>query len=39
MKELWGKEQEIKFFTEARKFAAIEQLFYQSDKGKYCSIG
>ncbi|MAF85529.1 MAG: hypothetical protein CL875_03485 [Dehalococcoidales bacterium] len=35
MKELWGKEREIKFFTEARKFAAPEQLFYLSDAGRY----
>ncbi|MDI6903035.1 MAG: hypothetical protein QMC77_04795 [Methanocellales archaeon] len=35
MKELWDKEQEIKFFTEARKFAAPEQLFYVSDDGRY----
>jgi len=31
MKELWGREQEIRFFTEARKFAGPEQLFYLSD--------
>jgi len=35
MKELWSKEQEIKFFTEARKFAAPEQLFYLSDAKRY----
>jgi len=35
MKELWSKEQEIRFFTEARKFAAPEQLFYLSDDNKY----
>lgn len=35
MKELWSKEPEIKFFTEARKFAAPEQLFYLSDDNKY----
>ncbi len=35
MKELWGKEQEIKFFTEARKFAAPEQLFYLGDANRY----
>ena len=35
MKELWGREQEIKFFTEARGFAAPEQLFYLSDDDRY----
>lgn len=35
MKELWSKEQEIKFFTAARKFAAPEQLFYLSDDNRY----
>jgi len=35
MKELWGKEREIEFFTEARKFAAPEQLFYLSDDNRY----
>jgi len=35
MMELWSKEQEIKFFTEARTFAAPEQLFYLSDDGRY----
>lgn len=35
MKELWSKEQEIRFFTEARKFAAPEQLFYLSDDNRY----
>ena len=35
MKELWSKEQEIKFFTEARKFAASEQLSYLSDDNRY----
>ena len=35
MKELWGREQEIRFFTEARKFAAPEQLFYLSDDNRY----
>lgn len=35
MKKLWNKEQEIKFFTEARKFAGFEQLFYLSDRGRY----
>ncbi len=37
MKELWSKEQEIKFFTEARRFAAPEQLFYLSDDNRYYS--
>ena len=35
MQELWGKNQEISFFTEARKFAAPEQLFYLSDDNRY----
>ena len=35
MKELWSKEQEMKFFTEARKFAVPEQLFYLSDDNRY----
>jgi len=35
MKELWDKEQEIEFFTEAGKFAAPEQLFYLSDDNRY----
>ncbi|MBA7667928.1 hypothetical protein ES703_76030 [subsurface metagenome] len=35
MKDLWGKEQEIEFFTEARKFAGPEQLFYLSDDKRY----
>ncbi len=35
MKELWSKEQEINFFTEARKFASPEKLFYLGDTGKY----
>ncbi len=35
MKELWNREQEIKFFIEARKFASPEKLFYLSDTGKY----
>ncbi len=26
MKDLWGKEQEVKFFTEARKFADVGKL-------------
>ncbi len=35
MKELWGKKQETQFFTEARKFATPEQLFYISDDNRY----
>ena len=35
MKELWSREQEIRFFTDARKFAAPEQLFYLSDDNRY----
>ncbi|NQT32021.1 MAG: hypothetical protein HQ588_06770 [Deltaproteobacteria bacterium] len=35
MKELWSKEQEIRFFTEFRKSAAPEQLFYLSDDNRY----
>lgn len=31
MKQLWTKEKEIEFFTESRKFATPEQLFYVSD--------
>ena len=34
MKKLWDKNQEIRFFTEARKFASLEQLFYVSDEGR-----
>jgi len=35
MKKLWDKEQEIRFFTEAREFATPEQLFYHSDEDRY----
>lgn len=35
MKELWDKRQEIRFFSEAMKFATLEQLFYVSDDGRY----
>lgn len=35
MKHLWTKEKEIEFFTESRKFATPEQLFYVSDEKKY----
>lgn len=33
--DLWNKDQEISFFTEARKFAAPEQLFYIAPDGHY----
>ena len=35
MKQLWTKEKEIEFFTESRKFATPEQLFYVSDDKRY----
>jgi len=35
MKKLWDGEEEVKFFTEARKFATVEQLFYVSNDGRY----
>lgn len=35
MKELWNKEQEVRFFTQARKSAEVEQLFYRADDGRY----
>jgi len=35
MKQLWTKEKEIEFFTESRKFATPEQLFYVSDDEEY----
>ena len=35
MKQLWTKEKEIEFFTESRKFATPEQLFYVSSNKKY----
>lgn len=35
MKQLWTKEKEIEFFTESRKFATPEQLFYVSSDNKY----
>jgi len=35
MAVLWTKDKEIEFFTEARKFAAPEQLFYISDDSRY----
>jgi len=35
MKKFWSKECEIDFFTEARKFATPEQLFYLSSDNRY----
>lgn len=35
MKHLWTKEKEIEFFTESRKFATPEQLFYVSNDKRY----
>lgn len=35
MKQLWTKEKEIDFFTESRKFATPEQLFYVSNDKRY----
>lgn len=35
MPGLWTKEKEIEFFTNSRKFATPEQLFYVSDKNQY----
>jgi hypothetical protein len=35
MIQLWTKEKEIEFFTESRKFATPEQLFYVSRDKKY----
>lgn len=35
MKKLWDKDAERAFFTEARKFASFEQLFYVSNDGRY----
>lgn len=35
MKELWNKDQEIKFFNEAMRSFALKQLFYISDDRKY----
>ena len=35
MEKLWNKEVEQKFFNEATKFAAPEQLFYVTDSKKY----
>lgn len=35
MKQMWTKQKEIEFFTESRKFATPEQLFYVSNDKKY----
>src|SRR3989338_740038 len=35
MVDLWNKNTEIEFFTQARKFATLEQLFYKTPEGKY----
>lgn len=35
MKQLWNKEKEIEFFSESRKFATPEQLFYVSGEQRY----
>ena len=35
MLDLWNENTEKKFFQEASKFAAPEQLFYKTDDGKY----
>ncbi|MFQ5771453.1 MAG: hypothetical protein ACE5HX_13020 [bacterium] len=35
MPQLWTKDKEIEFFTEAQKFATAEQLFYLGDDGRY----
>lgn len=35
MVDLWNKNTEIEFFTRARKFATLEQLFYKTPEGKY----
>jgi hypothetical protein len=35
MKHLWTKEKEIEFFTESRKFATPEQLFYVTDDKRH----
>lgn len=35
MRELWTKQKEIEFFSEARKFATPEQLFYFGDDSRY----
>ncbi len=35
MPSLWTKDKEVEFFTESRKFATSEQLFYVSDDFRY----
>lgn len=35
MPSLWTKDKEVEFFTESRKFATSEQLFYISDNSRY----
>lgn len=35
MKELWNKEQEARFFSQAKEFANSEQLFYVADDGSH----
>ena len=35
MPDLWNKDKEIEFFTEAQNFASPEKLFYQGDDLKY----
>ena len=35
MPSLWTKDKEVEFFTESRKFATSEQLFYVSDDSRY----
>lgn len=35
MPNLWTKDKEIEFFTEAQKFATPEQLFYVGDDSRY----
>lgn len=35
MPQLWSKDKEIEFFTEAQKFASPEQLFYIGDDNRY----
>jgi len=35
MKQIWTRQKEIEFFTESRKFATSEQLFYVSDDKRY----
>ena len=35
MSDLWTKDKEIEFFTEAKKFATPEQLFYVGDDSRY----